>query len=261
MKLWLVLLLGPALLFAQDEKAGEKQEEKPKRKLAGDLDIPDAGTPIEDSATARQEVSLFEKGMRKAGSDKRRIELLQRLGNYDHPDIVRAAGKYLKHKSHPVAVAAVVTCARQSKAKDKAGNLLLKHLKKEKRPHVICALLIGMGKLDFVHKTAVKEALKYYDRDTKETHKAATRYFGYIKYKPAFKRLASNLDEPMPENPDDPLNPPASWWKERWTEWNGTVAYTRWALARIVPGETFDSEEEAKQWALSDGREHGIEWK
>jgi len=261
MRLLLALLLVPAFLLAQDGKPGEKQEKKPKRKQAGDLDIPDPGTPIEDAATARQEVSLFEKGMRKAESDKRRIELLQRIGNYDHPDILRVAGKYLKYKNHPVAVAAVVTCARQSKAKDKAGSLLLKHLKKEKRPYVACALLLGMGKLGFAHKTAVKEALKYHDRDTKETHKAATRYFGYIKYKPAFKRLATNLDEPIPKNPDDPTNPPASWWKERWTEWNSNVPYTRWALAQIVPGETFDSEEEAKQWALTEGAEHGIEWK
>lgn len=261
MRLWLVLLLGPALLFAQDPQAGGKEEEKPKRKGAGDLEIPDAGTPIEDSRTARQEVALFEKGMRTAESNQRRIELLQRLGNYDHPEILKAASKYLRHKDHPVAVAAAVACARQATAKDKAGNALLKQLKKDKRPYVVCALLIGMGKLGFAHKTAVKEALKCYDRDTKETHKAAARYFGYIKYKPAFKRLASHLDEPIPENPDDPTNPPASWWKERWHEWESNVKYTRWALAQLVPGETFDSEEEAKQWALSRGGEHGIEWK
>ena len=261
MRLLLVLLLVPAFLFAQDQKAGEKRDAKPKKKRAGELDIPDPGTPIEDSATARQEISLFVAGMRKAESDKRRIELLQRLGNYDHPEIVKAAGKYLKHKNHPVVIAAVVTCARQARAKDKAGSALLKQLKKEKRPKVLCALLIGLGKLGCLHKRAVKEAVKYHDRDTTETHKAATRYFGYVKYKPAFKRLASNLDEPMPDNPDDPTNPPASWWKERNGEWNTNVPYTRWALARIVPGETFDSEEEAKQWALTEGREHGIEWK
>jgi hypothetical protein len=266
MRLWLLLLLAPALLLAQDEQggqkqAGEKQEERPKEKGAGDLEIPDPGTPIEDSATARQEVSLFEKAMRKAETRKRRVELLQRLGNYDHPTIVKAAGKYLKFKDHPVAVAAVVACARQSKAKDKAGSLLLKHLKKEKRPHVVCALLIGMGKLGYAHKNAIKAAVKYHDKDTRETHKAATRYFGYIKHKPAFKRLASKLDEPMPKDPDDPMNPPASWWKERWYEWEGTVPYTRWALAQIVPGETFDSTEEAKRWALTEGQQHGIEWK
>ena len=257
--LWLALLLVPALLLAQE--AGEKPAEKPKKKRAGDLEIPDPGTPIEDASTARQEVSLFAKGMRKAESDKRRVELLKRLGNYDHPSILAAAGKYLKHKNHPVAIAAVIVCARQSKSKVKAGSMLVKQLKKEKRPYVVCALLIGMGKLGYEHKTAIKEALKYHDRDTKETHKAATRYFGYIKYKPAFKRLAGHLDEPIPENPDDPANPPASWWKERWFEWESNVPYTRWALGQIVPGETFDSELEAKQWAQSQGREHGIEWK
>ncbi|MHC4549039.1 MAG: hypothetical protein ACYTEZ_09685 [Planctomycetota bacterium] len=257
MRRWLLLLLVPALLWAEDEKA----EEKPRRKKAGDLEIPDPGTPIEDSSVARQEVALFHKGMSKAASDQRRIELLQRLGNYDHPQIVTAATKYLKHKSHPVAVAAVVVCARQSKAGAKAGSALLKRLKKEKRPSVVCALFVGMGKLGYEHKTAVKEALRYFRRDTKETHKAAARYFGYVRYKAAFRLLAEHLDEPIAKNPNDPTNPPASWWKERWLEWESNVKWTRWALGRLVPGETFDSEEEAKQWAETEGGKHGIAWK
>ena len=257
MRRGLLLLFVPALLWAEGEK---NAKDKPKPKRPGDIEIARPGTPIEDSSVARHEVRLFHKGMSKAESGQRRVELIQRLGNYNHPEILRAASKYLKDKSHPVAVAAVVACARQGRAKDKAGAALMKRLKKEKRPHVVCALLIGMGVLGYEHKGVVKEAKKYHRRDTKQTHKAAARYYGHIKYKPAFRALAEHLDEPMAKNPDDPNNPPAAWWKERWTEWDANVKYTRWALAQLVPGETFDSTEEAKRWALTEGKEHGIEW-
>jgi hypothetical protein len=117
-----------------------------------------------------------------------------------------------------------------------------------------------MGRLGFDSKTAVNEVMKLFQRDTRETHKAATRYLGYIKYKPAFRQLAEKLDEPIATNPADPACPPASWWKERWEEWSGNVPYTRWALAQIVEGETFELTREAKEWAEKNGKQHGIEW-
>ena len=107
---------------------------------------------------------------------------------------------------------------------------------------------------------AIKEAQSLFVRDTKETHKAATRYFGYIKYKPAFRMLAEKLDEPHPKNPNDPNNPPESYWKERWQEWDSNVPHTRWALSQLVEGETFELAAEAKEWAEKHGKEHGIEW-
>lgn len=256
------LLLAPALLLADDQKpAGDKPpDEKPKRKTAAELDIPDPGTPIEDPSVARQEVARFEKEMREAPSATKEAELLARLGNWDHPDILKAAARYMKDKERDVAVAAIVTIARQGKSKEAAGKTLLGLLKTEKRTDLVCAAIVGMGKLGFDNKAAIKEAQSLFQKDTKETHKAATRYFGFIKWKPAFRQIAEKLDEPVAKNPNDPNNPPASYWKERWEEWNGNVAYTRWALAQIVPGETFELTAEAKEWAEKHGKEHGIEW-
>lgn len=257
------LLLLPALLLAEDEKpAGEKPpEEKPeKRKTAAEVEIPEPGTAIEDPAVARQEVARFDKEMRAAPSAAKEAELLRALGGWDHPDVLKAATKYLKDRERDVAVAAVVVIARQGKSKDAAGRILLGTLKTEKRTDIVCAALVGMGRLGFDNKSAVNEAMKLFQRDTKETHKAATRYFGYIRYKPVFRQLAEKLDEPVATNPNDPKNPPASWWEERWTEWSSNVPYTRWALAQLVEGETFEQTKEAKQWAEAEGRKHGIEW-
>jgi len=257
------LLLLPALLLADDEKpAAEKPPEaKPeKRKTAAELEIPDPGTALEDPAVARQEVARFEKEMREASGAAKEAELLTRLGGWDHPDVLKAAAKYLKHKERDVAVAAAVAVARQGKSKEAAGKILLGTLKTEKRTDIVCAAIVGMGRLGFDNKSAVNEAMKFFQRDTKETHKAATRYLGYIKHKPAFRQIAEKLDEPVSKSPNDPNNPPASWWKERWEEWNSNVAYTRWALAQLVQGETFELTAEAKEWAEKHGKEHGIEW-
>ncbi len=257
MRFLVPLLLLPALLRAEDKPPEQKPE---KRKTAAELEIPDPGTAVEDPAVARQEVARFDKEMRAAPDAAKEADLLKTLGGWDHPDVLKAATKYLKDKEREVAVAAVVVIARQSKSKDAAGKILLGTLKTEKRTDIVCAAIVGMGRLGFDSKAAVNEVMKYFQRDTKETHKAATRYLGYIKYKPAFRILAEKLEEPVAKNPNDPTNPPASWWEERWKEWNTNVPYTRWALSQLVEGETFEQAKEAKEWAESEGKKHGIEW-
>ena len=256
------LLLLPAILLADDDKPGAEKppDPKAKKKTAAELDIPDPGSGIEDPSVARQEVARFEKEMREAPSAAKEVEILARLGNWDHPDVVKAATKYVKDKERDVAVAAIVVVARQSKSKDAAGRILMGVLKTEKRTDIVCAAIVGMGKLGYDNKATVKEVQSFFQRDTKETHKAATRYFGFIKFKPAFRMLAERLDEPRPKNPNDPTNPPESYWKERWQEWDSNVPYTRWALSQLVEGETFELTAEAKEWAEKHGREHGIEW-
>ncbi len=257
MRRFAILLLLPAVALAEDEKPAAEQ---PKKKTAAEIEIPDPGTAVEDAAVARGEIARFEKEMKEAKDPAKEVLLLERLGGWDHPDVLKAAAKYLKDKEVTVAVAAAVAVARQGKSKDAAGKILLGVLKTEKRTDVICAAFVGMGKLGFDNKAAISEAQKLFQRDTRETHKAATRYFGYIKWKPAFRQLAEKLDEPHAANPNDPNNPPESWWKERWMEWSGNVPYTRWALSQLVEGETFETTAEAKQWAEAEGRKHDIEW-
>jgi hypothetical protein len=252
------LLLVAAPLLADDTAP---QPDKPeKKKTAAELEIPDPGSAVEDPAVARQEVARFEKEMRETKDPAREVELLDRLGGWDHPEVLKAAQRYVKDKEFQVAVAAIVAVARQGKSREAAGKVLLGVVKSEKRTDVLCAAVVGMGKLGFDQKSAIGEAQKLFQRDTKETHKAATRYFGYVKWKPAFRQLAEKLDEPHPANPNDPTNPPESYWKERWMEWSTNVPHTRWALAQLVPGETFETTEEAKQWAETEGKKHDVEW-
>ena len=175
-------------------------------------------------------------------------------------EILKAAQKHLSHKDHIVAIAAVVAVARQSESVKRAGKALLGVLKREKRTHVVCAALVGMGVVGFEDKNSIKQAKRFFRRNTKETHKAAIRYLGYVKYKAAFRMLAEKLDEPRAKNPNDPNNPPASYWKERWYEWDSNVKYTRWALTQLVEDETFETAEEAKEWVEAEGKKYGVEW-
>jgi hypothetical protein len=256
---WILLLAGA--VRADDAPKDAPAEEK--KKTIAEIEIAPPGTEIQDAAVARQEGVRFLDDMRSAKTEEDRVEALERVGRWNHPEILKNVSKYVGDRADAVAIAAIEAVARQThpKAKDKAGASLYKQFKREKRTDVLCALMVGMGVVGYDNKAAVKDVTKYLVKDTTLTFLAAARYIGYVKYKPAFRLLAEKLDEPKSTLPvDDERNPPASWWKERWEEWERNVPYTRWALSQIVPGETFVQTAEAKGWAEANGREHGIEW-
>jgi len=259
------ILLATLLLFApalgEDGKDPKEGEDKaPKKVEPGSIEQGEPAVPIEDSSSARRQVARFEKEWDDAETREERLEALDRLGKWDHRVVLKAARKHVDHRDYFLATKATIVCARQKSSKDRAARVLLRVLKREKRTNVVCAAMIGLGWLGYDKRAAIREAENLFRKDFKELHKAATRYFGYIRYKPAFRMLAERLDEPAPADPNSPTNPPASYWRERWFAWKENVKYTRWALAQMVPGETFDVTEEAKQWAENHGREHGIEW-
>lgn len=263
MRLLPLLLCMTALpLLAQDDK--KEEDAKPKGPLdgkAGDVEIGDPGVVISDSAVANAEVARFQADMKKAKrakDEKQMAELLLLLGAKDHPKIYLAATKHVKHKNHRVATAAVICIARQQSSAKKARRYLQGILKREKRTSVVAAAIVGMGVLN--HTGAYKDVKKVFVKDRRELRKAAARYFGYTKAKDAFRLLAEQLDQPEPANPNDPDNPPASYWEERYYEWKENEKAVHWALSQLVEGESFETEREAKQWAEQNGRKHGIEW-
>ena len=258
------LFVLAALAWAEGEETKDKEKaDKAPKKTAAEIEIADPGVKIEDASSARREVTRFLKAFKESKKNEFKCAELvtTMLGKWDHALVLKEAKKLVKHSSHIVAVQAVIVCARQTTGKSKIGGFLLKSLKKERRNHVRCALLVGMGALGYDKTAAKKEAYSFFRRDTKETHKAATRYLGLIKDKEAFRLLAEKLDEPRSKAVNSPTNPPASYWRERWHEWNTNKKWTKWAIAQLVEGETFDSTAEAKDWAkTAEARKHGIKW-
>jgi len=263
----MALLLLALLAAAQEgpKKEGEaKEPPKPKSILdgpAGSIEIPSPGIEIQDASVVTGELARFQGDYKQAKKEKNTekcAELLLKLGDKDHAKIFKEACKYVRDRDHRIATAAVVAIARQKSSADAAGKFLQRILGREKRTNVLCAALVGMGVLEYTK--AYDDAKKFFVKDTRELRKAAARYFGYTKAKDAFRLLAEQLDEPIATNPNDPNNPPASWWEERWKEWKANEKAVHWALAQLVEGETFETTLEAKKWAEAHGKEHGIEW-
>ncbi|MGH7162911.1 MAG: hypothetical protein ACREID_05460 [Planctomycetota bacterium] len=244
-----LLLAG---LAAGAEEPAPKTDLKP-----GEVEIGEPGAKIEDPAVARKKVADFLDEYKAEKDEEKRAAVVRKLGEWDHAEILKAALKLVGDRNRFVAIEAAVVVARQRDTA-KAGTALHRALQMEKRPDVACALLVALGKVGYAK--AFKDAEKWYVKDTTETSKAAARYFGYTKAKDAFRLLAERLEEPRPKNPDDPNNPPASYWEARWKEWNSNLPHVRWALSQIAEGETFERTVEAKEWAEKEGRKLGINW-
>ncbi|MGQ0612446.1 MAG: HEAT repeat domain-containing protein [Planctomycetaceae bacterium] len=251
--LWTLVLIV-ALSVADDEPSPPPE---PKPRLAGEVEVGETGVKIEDPAVARDKIARFQSAYKEADEDTAKAELVKKLGDWDHPEILKTLAKMIGDRNRFAAIEAALGCARQSDP-GKAGAALHRALLSEKRIDVACALLVALGRTGYVK--ASKDAEKWFKKDSAEGRKAAARYFGGVKAKEAFRLLAEELDEPKPGRIDDPKNPPASWWKVRWEEWDSNLPYVKKALSEIVPGETFDTRKEAEEWARVEGRKHGIEW-
>jgi len=251
------------LLLVAVSGAGDKDDPR-KKASPGEIEIEDPGATIEDTAVAKREIARFQEKMKAATDDAARIALLTRLGGWNHALVFRAASKYVRHKSEPVAIAAIVACARQSGSRG-AGAFLFKGIAREKREPVICALWVATGRRGYDKTSAYNAAMKVLQNEKDEVLKAATRYVGYIKAKKAFRVLAELLAEPprsLPPGRDgEPRKMPASYWQAIHDSWAANLPHARWALSQLVPGETFETKDEARQWAETDGKKHGIRWK
>lgn len=77
--------------------------------------------------------------------------------------------------------------------------------------------------------------------------RASLHYLGKRKYKRAVPLLIELVPEPQPKNPNDPKNPPASYWQERVKLWHKSEGWARWALKEIT-GQEFRSYREWDAW-------------
>jgi len=239
---------------------GEEKDKK-KKLTPAEIVIPDPGTPIEDPAVAKQEVARFNEAMKAAGDAAEQARLVERLGRWDHAAVLKAVSKLLKHKESAVAIAAATACARQAGNAPKAGAALYKTLGREKREDVACAVIVGMGRIGYAKKSAQAVIEKIFRKETEERHKAAARYFGYIKAKGAFRMLAERLDKPEMSRPSgDKRVMPTSHWQKIWEDWDAAKPHVQWALSQLVLGETFETMSEARDWARAEGKKHGIKW-
>ncbi len=105
-------------------------------------------------------------------------------------------------------------------------------------PKAFAAIVDALGRLKCVeaHEAIAREFGQFRDR---EIMRACTRYFGQVqsKDKGVVRQLCEMLDPPVPGG-DEATNPPASYWEERWKQWNWIRRDVAWALKEIT-GEAF----------------------
>jgi hypothetical protein len=78
-----------------------------------------------------------------------------------------------------------------------------------------------------------------------------------LKEKKAFSFFVDHNDEPAPANPDSPSNPPASYWKARFEEWNQYKEWVRRGL-REMTGESFATKKQWVEWSEGPGKKLGF---
>lgn len=82
----------------------------------------------------------------------------------------------------------------------------------------------------------------------REMIRAAIHCLGKAKYKPAVPYLIDEMvAEPVPANPNDPKNPPATYWEVRRRLWEEYEGWARWALKETT-GQQFRDVREWQAW-------------
>lgn len=139
-----LLLLAPG--FA--DEAPKPADAEPQKVRPGEVEPGERGTRIEDPAVARDKVARFEAELKAADGERAEAELVRKLGDWDHPEILKALARRLSDRNRFVAIEAALACARQSEVA-KAGSAVHRALQSERRPDVVCAQLVALGKLEY----------------------------------------------------------------------------------------------------------------
>lgn len=206
--------------------------------------------PEIDKVQAKELAKAFTRAWKAIKSDDidAQLEALERYPQGRHPEMVKPLSPALAKGEHPVRRAAAWTLA--TLGCEKAIPLLKKAMrsqKNRKEGDIMDAIGTAIGCCANPKKSLYKTYSKGFDNAPKEEKRAVVLMFGHAKEEKALPLLAQWLGAPAPENPDSPSNPPASYWKARYAEWNFVKQRVSWAIWNIT-GELLESEEDVEEW-------------
>lgn len=200
-----------------------------------------------DKKTAKAMVKEFSAAIKTTDVDAQ-LEAIGRLLSGRSPEMVKPLSALLTRAEHPVRRRAAKALA--AIGSDKALPALQRAMRARKnRPEsdIMDALGTAIGLCANPKKSLFRQLSKGFDGAEKETKRATVLALGHSKDRKALEMLAGWLEAPRPENPDAPNNPPASYWKERYAQWNFIKKQVKWAVWNIT-GELLDTEEEVTEW-------------
>jgi len=243
---WLLLPGGPAA-------AGEKPVEPP---------LPTV-VPAND-----EERKLAQTTLAQAETDKSTELLVRALTQMQArkcDDFVPVIRKFLDHDDMNVQAAAISAAAsNEMKDEEKRVRKIFRSKPKQKSgtgriPGVVATACIDYltrlqiaGEEEYVLSEWLKETIGDERRMKQDWAVDVIRnglsYLARMKHKAMVPWLIDEmLPMPVPANPNDPKNPPATYWEARAKLWQSYEGWTRWALKELT-GQEYRSQREWQAW-------------
>lgn len=235
----LLMLVAPATAAqAGDSKLAPKPSWMPESATA---------PPEVDKKTAKTMAKTFKSAIKVADVDAQ-LAAIEALAAGRHESFAKVLSPLLTRGEHPVRrrAAEAMGLMRTKKA--------IPHLEKAMRSQknrgeadIMDALGSSIGLCADPKKSVFKSHGRNFESGSKELKRAIVLMFGHARDRASLPLLAKWLEAPKPENPDSASNPPASYWKARYMEWNFIKKRVKWAIWNIT-GELLEDEDSVKSW-------------
>jgi hypothetical protein len=205
-----------------------------------------------DDATAKAAIEQFTKAFKGSPNLAQRTAALEQLAPGSNSLLVKPLVRIVEtDKAVTIQKRAVELLANQpADIANAAIRRLLKQPRVAESPPVLAEVVRSMGRCGYssAQWTSIEDLFeKSYEPARMPLQIAILELVAAHKEVAAVPLLLRNLDEPVPANVDDPLNPPAEYWKARWTAWSAWCARVKDALYAIT-GQRFTTVAEAKAW-------------
>jgi hypothetical protein len=251
------------------EKPGERPADRPSDKPAdpaGAKGEPGkqgeggeaAAQPILDSNPDAVKL-LREKSAALADKEPRvRAQALETFLVHRHETYVKPIAALLKDKNGDVAKLAARALGNQPFPSSSDALLdFATHPKNfEGKPEIACEAILALGSAG-LGKKGYDRLREIFDDGDKAVKTAIFRALAAQKEKKAFSLFVDHCDEPAPANPNSPSNPPASYWKARFEEWQEYKQYVRQGL-KAMTGESLATSRQYVEWANGPGKKLGF---
>ncbi|MBI4880956.1 MAG: HEAT repeat domain-containing protein [Planctomycetes bacterium] len=188
-----------------------------------------------------------------------RVAALQKLAAGRHDAIVKELVKALKDKDRTVRFVAVQLLGTQRGPEVQKALLPIVTAGRSfdllNASEAVRSLgYVGYGKSGF----KILEDL-FWKQRAKEVRKAIIEAVGRQKEKEAVSLLIAVLDQPIPKDPNDPNNPPPSFWQEKYDEW---IHFKDDAINSLesITGKRFFNSDTAIDWIENEGKKQGLKY-
>lgn len=211
-----------------------------------------------DDDAAKTALKTFKEGTWSKKPLVDRMLAVEQLAAGSHPLIARELNNLmLRERDKVIQVVAARSLAMQPEREAQRYLLAALNSAKLTDDEDLCVELLKGLMLTGYRDRDLRMLEGFFRKGPPRITKVVAQLFGKHKEKGAVKLLIEHLDEPAPANVDDPSNPPASYWEERWRAWKVWVEDVRAALKEIT-GQTFADGKQAREWLKREGKKQGF---